>query len=81
MSGLPHKQAMMDAAELADAWRIVPRGLLAGYSYLVWEVTLWFMGLPDPTDKQQWFVNAVWIAAAGVTKFYLDSGRDWRQGD
>lgn len=81
MTGLPHKQAMMDAAELADAWRIVPRGLIAGYAYLVWEVTAWFQGLPEPTDPQQWFVNVVWGAAAMITKFYLDSGRDWRQGD
>lgn len=81
MTGLPHKQAMMDAAELADAWRIVPRGLIAGYAYLVWEVTAWFQALPTPTDPQQWFVNVVWGAAAMITKFYLDSGRNWRQGD
>ena len=81
MDGLPHKQAVMDAAELADAWRIVPRGLIAGYAYLVWEVTAWFQALPAPTDPQQWFVNVVWGAAAMITKFYLDSGRDWRQGE
>ena len=81
MTGLPHKQTLLDAAEVADAWRAVPRAMVAGYGYLVWEVTLWFMALTNPTDTQQWFVNAVWVAAAGVTKFYLDSGRKWRQGE
>lgn len=77
MNSLPGKQTLMDAAEVADAWRLVPRAMVVGYGYMVWQATTWFQGLPEPTDPQQWFINVVWGAAAGATKFYLDSGRQW----
>lgn len=76
---LPYKQHLLDAAEVTDAWRVVPRVMVAGYGYLVWEVTAWFQALPSPSDPQQWFLNVIWGAAAAVAKFYFDSGRNWRQ--
>lgn len=71
------KQLLLDYAEVTDAWRVVPRLLLGGYAYLVWYFSMWYHLLPDPTDNQKWFIGAIWAAAAGLTKWYFDSGRKW----
>lgn len=31
------------AAEVVDAWRVVPRFVLVGYGYLVYYLTIWFL--------------------------------------
>ena len=39
-------------AEWIDAWRVIPRLLVAGYGYLVWMVVHWYMNLkPALIDK------------------------------
>lgn len=64
-------------AEIIDAFRVVPRLLLAGYGYLVWHVSAWFMALPDPNTQHTFFVSTVIGIAAPITAFYLSSGRKW----
>lgn len=38
----------MSFAEWFDAWRIIPRLIVAGYSYLLWHMYLWYSKL-EPT--------------------------------
>lgn len=64
-------------AETVDAWRLVPRLLVAGYAWLVWDVTQWAMGLPDLSPAQSAFVSVVWGAATGVFGLYVGTGRRW----
>ena len=33
-------------AEFVDSWRIVPRLLVAGYTWLTWTVVEWYMSIP-----------------------------------
>lgn len=40
-----YRKGHMAVAELVDAWRVVPRLLVAAYSYLVWVVVKWYMTL------------------------------------
>ena len=75
--GLPHKQALMDAAEVADAWRLVPRIIMAGYGAILWNADQWFQALEIPTTEQQFYINVIWGAAMGITGFYLNSGKRW----
>lgn len=65
-------------AELADAWRVVPRILVFGYGVMLYHVALWFMALPDPTGSQSAFASTVFGAAAAVFGLYTGTGRKWR---
>lgn len=62
-------------ASAFDAWRPVPRVLVGMYGYLLYQIIMWFMGLPDPTNAQAGFVSAVVGAAAGFFGFYVNSGK------
>jgi len=42
------RKAHMAIAEWIDAWRVVPRLLVAGYTYATWKVIMWYMAL-QPT--------------------------------
>lgn len=39
---------VLTSAELFDAWRTIPRVLVAAYGYLCWVIVSWYMGL-EPT--------------------------------
>lgn len=67
------------AAEIFDAWRTVPRLLVGGYAWLVWDVTQWAMRMPDLSPAQSAFVSVVWGAATGVFGLYVGTGRKWTQ--
>ena len=42
----------MTIAEMIDAWRLIPRVLMASYSYLLYLVIKWYMELkPEILDK------------------------------
>lgn len=64
-------------AEIVDAWRIAPRAVLIFYAWMLLKITLWFMGLPDPTAEQSGVVMAIWGTAALIFNFYAKSGRAW----
>lgn len=72
-----NKAAWLAAAEICDAWRVVPRLLVGGYAALVWSVTSWAMSLPDLSMAQSTFVSIVWGASAGVFGLYTAGGRKW----
>lgn len=61
--------------DLVDAWRVVPRLLVAGYGVMCWIVADWFMGLADPTGPQTTFATGIWGGAAVWFGFYVNSGR------
>jgi hypothetical protein len=71
------KQRWLDAAEVADAWRIVPRLLLLGYGYMLYDAGTWFMALEVPNGAQSAYVSILWGAAAVVSGLYFNTGRRW----
>jgi len=72
------KQFFLDAAELADAWRLIPRAIIIGYGALTWEVVEWFMALPVPSTEQSLLVSAVAGSFSVASGFYVNSGRSWK---
>lgn len=84
------KTAMLDAAEVFDSWRIIPRLVLFLYGY--WMVHLtdwivrWYEGLPsqERTAEVTAFVTIVLPGVFGlavyVYKIYSQGGRDWDAG-
>lgn len=71
------KQRGLDLAELADAWRMAPRGFVAFYLFQLERVTTWYIALPVPTTQQASFVAAVWGFLMPVFGFYVSTGRKW----
>lgn len=67
-------------AELLDVYRILPRVLVAGYTYLLWDVIQWYMALPEPTTQHAALVTTVVGAAAGFFGLYVNSGKKWSEG-
>jgi hypothetical protein len=67
----------LHGAEAFDAWRAVPRAVLIGYGWIVWEVTQWFMALIDPSATQMGFASTVWGAGGIITGWYMSTGRRW----
>ena len=65
--------------EALDRWRVVPRVLVFGYGWLMWDVSQWFMGLAEPNGAQSAFVSTLAAAGTGVFGFYVNSGRTDRQ--
>lgn len=42
---------------------------------LLYDTSVWFMGLSDPNTQQASFAASMVTAAAGFFKFYVDSGK------
>jgi hypothetical protein len=61
--------------ELMSNWRLIPRLLMALYTYAFYTVTQWFMSMPDPTTAQAGFVATIVGAGAGFFGLYVGSGR------
>jgi hypothetical protein len=81
------KQQWLDAAEVFDAWRIVPRTLVYGFGawtiYIADRTLFWYFHLAtvDRTVQDAGLVGATISAVTtvfGLTlKFYYNSGRQW----
>lgn len=73
----PDRNALLNIAEVIDAWRIVPRIILGAYGYLVWFVINWFIIIANPVTGQ----TALAVSIAGsipvVIGLYQHSGRSW----
>ncbi len=54
-------------------YRVVPRLLVGGYSYLLYDVSHWFMSLTAPTSTQATFVSVLVGASAAVFGLYTNS--------
>ena len=65
-------QGLIDLARAVDQWRIFPRVFISTYIYLLYKVTIWFMGLDDPTMAQSGLETIV--VGAGAAWFGLYAG-------
>lgn len=82
-----NKQRLLDAAEVFDSWRVVPRILVFAYGWLVgwasWFVLTNYFRLPasERTAAVTTFVGIVLPGIFGLAvwifKIYSDNGRDW----
>ena len=82
-----NKQRYLDAAEVFDSWRVVPRLILFGYCWWVSHVTdsalSWYQHIPASERglESAGLVGAIITAVTGlavwVYKIYSDTGRDW----
>ena len=59
-------------AEL-DAWRLLPRVLIVGYSLLFYNSCEWFMSLTDPTMPQAAYLGTLSGAGAAVFGLFVNS--------
>jgi hypothetical protein len=57
-----------------NKYRIVPRLMVAGYGFLMWDVAQWFMVLPEPNSQQASFVSVMVGASAAIFGLYTNSG-------
>jgi hypothetical protein len=71
------KQLFLDIAETMDAWRVFPRLFLCIFYIVLVDVHYWYLALETRGTYELGYVTAVWGAVAAVTKFYVDSGRNW----
>ena len=55
-------------------YRVVPRLLVLGYAWLMYDVSYWFMVLQDPTGTQAAFVSTLVGVSAAVFGLYTNSG-------
>lgn len=67
----------LDLAELADAWRLGPRGFVLFYLYQLERITTWFMALHEPSTAQASFVGATWGFLVPILGWYMSTGRKW----
>lgn len=72
------KIRLLDLAEVGDAWRLVPRTVLACYGTLCWFVFDWYSALKVPTTEQTAFATSVIGLAVPLTAFYMQTGRKWQ---
>jgi len=72
---------LIDLAKAIDAWRIFPRVFISTYIYLLYEVTIWFMSLPDPNNAQAGLVSVVVGAGAAWFGLYAGTGPKMQKDD
>lgn len=71
------KIRLLDLAEVGDAYRVVPRLILAAYAWLCWDLSRWFMSLKSPQSEQMAFVTVILGLATPLIGLYLQTGRNW----
>jgi len=64
-------------AELLDTYRILPRVFVGGFGYLMYMVTVWYMGLDAPSTQQAALLTTIYGAATGFFGFYISTGTKW----
>jgi len=84
-----NKQRWLDAAEIFDNWRVVPRLILFMYcwwlAHVVGEILHWYFALPatarglEASGMTSVVITAVTGLGTWVYKIYSDAGRDWTQ--
>lgn len=57
-----------------DRLRLFPRAFISVYIYLLYDVTQWFMALPDPNTQQAGLVSVIVGAGAAWFGLYVNSG-------
>ena len=66
--------ALLEFADVIDAYRIFPRAFIATYLYLLIETTQWFMTLTDPNASQAGLISVVVGAGAAWFGLYTSTG-------
>jgi len=74
-------QWLIHLARAVDAWRIFPRLFISVYIYLLYEVTTWFMALPEPNNAQAGLVSVVVGAGAAWFGLYAGTGPKMQKSD
>lgn len=79
--------AWLEAAEVFDSWRVVPRLIVGAYLalliWLTWYFTHQYFALAavERTGALTAFASVVLTSAFGalpfIVKIYMDTGRDW----
>lgn len=72
------KQSLIDAAEVIDAWRLLPRAFVIGYGWLAWDVHQWVKSLPDISTQQGAYAGAIVGLCVPLLGWYFHSGRKWQ---
>ena len=62
-----------NAPEYFSRWRLFPRAFISMYIYLLYEVCIWFMALPDPNNAPAGLVSVVVGAGAAWFGLYVNS--------
>mgnify|MGYP001196298903 CR=1 FL=1 len=62
-----------NAPEYFSRWRLFPRAFISMYIYLLYDVTQWFMALPDPNTQQAGLVSVIVGAGAAWFGLYVNS--------
>ena len=55
-----------------DDWKIMPRLMMLVVTVLAYQVTHWYMGLPDPTIQQSGLVSVVMGALTGCFAIWMN---------
>jgi hypothetical protein len=82
-----NKTKFLDAAEIFDSWRVIPRFVLFAYgtwlAYITDRLLNWYMALPAPSQSVQasgfclGAIGAITTIAGWVYKIYANTGREW----
>ena len=73
-----NKQELLDFAEMLDAYRVVPRFMLAGYGWLAWDMHVWIKSLPDISTQQASYATAIIGLCVPLAGWYMQTGRKWQ---
>lgn len=57
-----------------NQYRVIPRLLVAGHAVLIYQVSDWFMRLPDPTGTQAAFVSTLVGVSGAIFGLYTTTG-------
>lgn len=68
------KKALMDWAEILDAFRVFPRAYLGFFLFFIWDLHQWYTTVAVQPDV---YANLVFGAISVLTGFYMGSGRKW----
>lgn len=63
-------------AKMVDTWRIFPRIFISVYLYLLYQSSMWFMSLENPTTDQFGLVSVIIGAGAAWFGLYVRSKGD-----
>ena len=61
------------APEYFSRWRLFHRAFISMYIYLLYDVTNWFMSLPDPNSQQAGLVSVLVGSGAAWFGLYVNS--------
>ena len=68
------KQAILDWAEILDAFRVFPRIYLGFFLLFIYDLHQWYTGVADNPDI---YANLVFGSISALTGFYMGTGRKW----